>query len=131
MSAEEEVRLTVPATPELLRLARVTASGVASRLGFSYDEVEDLRLAIDELCFAVTGGRSQDGYILMRYVVRGDAETIEVHGKASFEARSAEPLLNELSGAVLDALVDEHAVFTDEDHGSPSFRLVKRRSGSR
>jgi len=129
--AEEEVRLTVPATPELLRLARVTASGVASRLGFSYDEVEDLRLAIDELCFAVTGGRSQDGYILMRYVVRGDAETIEVHGKASFEARSAEPLLNELSGAVLDALVDEHAVFTDNGHGSPSFRLVKRRSGPR
>lgn len=131
MPAEEEVRLTVPATPELLRLARVTASGVASRLGFSYDEVEDLRLAIDQLCFAFTGGKRRDGYILMRYVVRGDAETLEVHGKASFAASGPEPLLNELSGAVLDALVDEHAVYKDHDHGSPSFRLVKRRSGSR
>lgn len=67
----------------------------------------------------------------MRYVVHGDAKTLEVHGKASFAAPGAEPLLSELSGAVLDALVDEHAVSTDDAHGSPSFRLVKRRSGSR
>jgi len=129
--AEEEVRLTVPVAPELLRLARVTASGVASRLGFSYDEVEDLRLAIDELCFAVTGGKRQDGSVVMRYVVRGDGRTLEVHGKASFSAPGAEPLLNELSGAVLDALVDEHELYKGDDHGSPSFSLVKRRSGSR
>lgn len=130
MPAEEEVRLTVPATPELLRLARVTASGVASRLGFTYDQVEDLRLAIDELCFAVTGGKRQDGWVLMRYVVRGDGHTLEVHAKASFAAPGPEPLLNELSGAVLDALVDEHAVHRGDGQGSPSFRLVKRRSGS-
>ncbi len=131
MPGEEEVRLTVPATPELLRLARVTASGVASRLGFSYDEVEDLRLAIDELCFAVTGGKRQDGWVLMRYVVRGDADTLEVHARASFAAPGPEPLLNELSGAVLDALVDEHEVRRDGDQGSPSFSLVKRRGGPR
>ncbi len=130
MPAEEEVRLTVPATPELLRLARVTASGVASRLGFSFDEVEDLRLAIDELCFAVTGGKRQDGWVLMRYVVRDDARTLEVHGSATFAAPGPEPLLNELSGAVLDALVDEHAVYRDDDHRIPAFSLVKRRGTS-
>ena len=35
--------------PEFLRLARVTATGLASRLRFTFDEVDDLRLAIDEL----------------------------------------------------------------------------------
>ena len=131
MPAEEEVRLRVPATPELLRLARVTASGVASRLGFSYDEVEDLRLAIDELCFALTGGERREGWLLMRYLVGGDGKTLEVHGTASFEARGAGPLLDGLSGTVLAALVDEHEVHRDGDGTRPSFRLVKRRSGPR
>ncbi|MDQ3570685.1 MAG: hypothetical protein M3396_08730 [Actinomycetota bacterium] len=129
MAAEEEVRLRVPATPELLRLARVTASGVASRLRFSYDEVEDLRLAIDELCFALTGGKRQDGWLVMRYTIWGDGETMEVQGTASFPPDGSEPVQNELSAAVLAALVDEHEVYRDGD-GSPSFRLVKRRSTS-
>lgn len=122
------MRLAVPATPEFLRLARVTASGVASRLGFSYDEVEDLRLAIDELCFALTGGKSQDGWLEMRYFASGD--TLEVRGSASFTSSGPEPQLNELSEAILAALVDEHGVYIDED-GSPSFHLRKRRSSSR
>ena len=38
--------------PEYLRLVRLTAAGLASRLGFTFDEVEDLRIAVDELCFS-------------------------------------------------------------------------------
>ena len=125
---EEEVRLVVPATPEFLRLARVTASGVASRLGFSFDEVEDLRLAIDELCFALTGGKSQDGFLEMRYSATGD--TLEVRGSASFASSGPEPPPNELSEAILGARVDEHGVYID-DAESPSFHLRKRRSPSR
>jgi serine/threonine-protein kinase RsbW len=45
----EVVRLTIPAALEFVRIARLTASGVASRLGFDIDEIEDLRVAVDEL----------------------------------------------------------------------------------
>src|SRR2546423_11409599 len=51
-----DVRLVVPAAPEYLRLVRLTAAGLASRLGFTFDEVEDLRIAVDELCFHLLGG---------------------------------------------------------------------------
>jgi serine/threonine-protein kinase RsbW len=49
-AASAEVLLRLPGEPAFLRVARVTASGLASRMGFSIDEVDDLRLAVDELC---------------------------------------------------------------------------------
>ena len=121
----DEIRLAVPAKPEFLRLARVAASGVASRLGFTYDEVDDLRLAIDELCFALTGGEGVDGWLLTSYAASDDS--LEVRATASFPGNGPEPRLSELSEAILGALVDEHEVYTDES-GSPWFCLVKRRS---
>lgn len=120
----DEVRLAVPATPEFLRLARVTASGLASRLKFSYDEVEDLRLAIDELCFALIGSRGRPGTVDIRYAVRADA--LEVVGVGNFDDDQTDPMLASFSEQILTALVDDYAVYRDEQ-GKSAFRLVKRR----
>ena len=120
----DEVRLAVPATPEFLRLARVTASGLASRIGFSYDEVEDLRLAIDELCFALIGSRGRDGIVHLRYSVRPDA--LEVEGVGRFDDDHTDPMLASFSKQILAALIDEYAVYRDAE-GRSSFRLLKRR----
>ena len=120
-----EVRLAVPATPEFLRLARLTVAGVASRMGFTYDEVEDLRIAIDELCFALVGTAGREGNIELRYSL--DAEDLVVEGLGTF----TEPLpvvatLSPLSRQILSAVVDEHDVTTGER--GPTFRLRKRRN---
>lgn len=120
----DEIRLAVPATPEFLRLARVTASGLASRLKFSYDEVEDLRLAIDELCFALIGSRGRSGTVDISYAVRSDA--LEVVGVGNFDDDQTDPMLASFSEQILTALVDDYAVYRDEQ-GRPAFRLVKRR----
>ncbi len=128
MATSDEVRLVVPAMPEYLRLARVTAAGLASRLGFSFDEVEDLRLAIDELCYGLTGNTGRPGTVEVRYMVATDSLVIE--GEGHFEpALGGEPTteakLPELSQVILAALVDEHALSDGAD--GPRFRLVKRR----
>ena len=44
------VTLTIPCAPEYVGTARLTILGVASRMGFSYDQVEDIRLAVGEAC---------------------------------------------------------------------------------
>ncbi|HET7486745.1 MAG TPA: ATP-binding protein [Acidimicrobiales bacterium] len=119
----DEVRLAVPATPEFLRLARVTASGLASRMGFTLDEVEDLRLAIDELCFVLIGNKGRAGTVDLRYAVNGD--TLEVVGTGTFDDGRAAPVLASWSEQMLKALVDEYALF--EDGGHTAFRMVKRR----
>jgi hypothetical protein len=120
VAATDEVRLAVPAMPEFLRLARVTAAGLASRLGFSFDEVEDLRLAIDELCYGLTGSTGRDGTVQVRFLLGPDSLLVE--GEGHFNA-AIEPL-SELSEVILSALVDEHELGTGPN--GPMFRLLKR-----
>ncbi|SEN38993.1 anti-sigma B factor RsbW [Lihuaxuella thermophila] len=44
------VNLTIPAKPDYVGIARLTVSGIANRMGFSYDDIEDLKLAVAEAC---------------------------------------------------------------------------------
>jgi len=122
VAATDEVRLIVPALPEYLRLARVTAAGLAGRLGFNYDEVEDLRLAIDELCFGLTGPTGRRGTVELRYELHDDGLVVE--GQGHFVDDIAPVGLTELSQVILSALVDEH--FLGSGPQGPRFRLVKR-----
>ena len=46
----EDVWLTVPPFSEFLRTVRLVAADAAGRAGLDYDEVEDFRIAVDELC---------------------------------------------------------------------------------
>jgi anti-sigma regulatory factor (Ser/Thr protein kinase) len=123
---QDEIRLAVPAMPEFLRLARVTAAGLASRLGFTFDQVEDLRLAIDELCFGLTGTNGREGTVHVRYLV-GDG-ALEVEGQGHFDDDHRQVRLSELSEVILNALVDEHELVSDGP--TPHFRMVKRRTPS-
>jgi serine/threonine-protein kinase RsbW len=122
MPTTDELRLTVPATPDLLRLARVTAAGLGGRIGFTFDQVEDLRLAIDELCFGLTGPHGRPGdRVEIRY--RVGSRSLEVEGTAlcSGDRRPAE--LSELSKVILAALVDEHEL--SETETGPRFWVRK------
>lgn len=51
-------KLVVPAVPASLRLARLTASSLAADLDWSLDDIEDLRVAVDELTAALIEGAS-------------------------------------------------------------------------
>ena len=120
-----EVHLALPATPEFVRLARVTATGLASRAGFSIDEVEDLRLAIDELCFTLIGSKGREGRLELLY--RLDGSALEVRGSVDV-AEGDVPHLSDWSDQILDALVDEHEVGrTAGPEGTDcGFRMLKR-----
>jgi anti-sigma regulatory factor (Ser/Thr protein kinase) len=140
----DEVRLVVPARPELMRLARVTAAGLAGRLRFAYDEVEDIRLAIDESCYFLTRPAGREGTVDVVFRVSVDRLEVEGSGRGDDTPRSAAEARSptdspapcptdgpapwptgSLSEVVLRALVDEHRVGCD-DWGA-MFRIVKRR----
>ena len=121
----DEVQLVMPADPEFLRLARVTAMGLASRLSFTIDEIDDLRIAIDELVFGLIGTKGRPGRVTMHY--RLLAEGLEVRGSGQFDDDTPTPGLTELSELILDAVTDEHEL--ERDAAAPRFRLLKRRGG--
>jgi len=122
-----DVRLVVPAAPEYLRLVRLTAAGLASRLGFTFDEVEDLRIAVDELCFHLLGDGDEPDPSgdprTMDLVYSAGTDFITITGRTSRTGDMPEP--SDLSEQILDALVDEHEV--SSSNGTISFRLRKQR----
>jgi anti-sigma regulatory factor (Ser/Thr protein kinase) len=123
----EEVRLTMPATPQLLRVARLTAAALASRLGFSFDEIEDVKIAVDELCFALVGSRGRDGTLTITY--RLSDRQLEIAGEGEFALDGEQsPAPSDLSSQILAAVVDEHELTREGD--AMRFRLVKRRAGA-
>lgn len=126
LASHQEILLTVPAQPEFLRVVRVTASGLASRLGFSIDEVDDLRLALDELCFALIGKGENDGELYLNYTI--EEKSLVISGKTP-RVTALEPLVvGELSRQILMALVDDHKLWDDD--GFSHFSLSKQQAVS-
>lgn len=124
MAERDEVRLALPADPQFVQLARVTASGMASRLGFTYAEVEDLRLALDELCFVLIGTAARPGRVDLSYALVGSALVVE--GVGHFDDDGGHRTLAPFSEQILPALVDDFEVYSN-DEGRPCFRLRKHR----
>jgi hypothetical protein len=102
----------------MLFLARMTAAAVATCVDLDYEQVEDLRLAIDELCITLLSTGTESGRIMLLFEWNAAEGTLEVTGTLVPQSGpttnghapdNAGPLLSfELSQRILDALVDDH-----------------------
>src|SRR6185312_13432826 len=54
-SGEPFIELRIPPDPAYVRVARLAAGDMGGRVGFSVDELDDVRLAVDELCAVLIG----------------------------------------------------------------------------
>lgn len=53
MKKKDVIKLSIPNKPEFVSVVRLTASSVASRMGFNIEEIEDIKVAIAEACTSV------------------------------------------------------------------------------
>ena len=121
--AGDEIHLEVPTTPDLLRLVRVVASGLASRLGFSIDAVEDVRLAVDELCWTVASRAGPASTLLVRFVILDGAFSVEGRLQPGpGDAPDGGPL-SALSERILHTLVEDYALLEPVDGRGAGFRM--------
>ncbi len=117
-----EIVLTIPGTPDFLRLARMAAADAASRVGLTYEEIDDLRIAVDELCFAVMGEEGANAPLTLVYQIHPGA--VAVRGSCPAPSNGATPAQSELSRTIVAAVVDEHEL--GQQDGARCFRLLKR-----
>jgi serine/threonine-protein kinase RsbW len=127
----DRIELTFPARGDLVVLARLVASGVSARAGFDIEELEDLRMAVGELCMlAMQGSDAQSGALCLELTMHEDAIDVicKLERAAAGQAPSPEAEeIAQLSEQILDALVDEHG--RESQDGSVRAWLRKRRGG--
>jgi hypothetical protein len=114
----EVVRLSVPGSLEYVRIVRLTTAAVASRLGFDVEEIEDLRVAADELVSVVIEA-GNGGEINITFSNLG--ETFVLDGSAPVVA---DPELDNLTRQILGVVVDDFELSASE--GVARFRATKR-----
>jgi serine/threonine-protein kinase RsbW len=124
--AVEEVRVSVPARAEFVHLLRTVTGAVAAHLALSLDDVDDLRLAVDEACARLLELPGEPHTV--RLDVRSMRGCIEV--VLAVDATATWPpggLEDTLAWRVLGALAD-HVRF-ELWNGTPAIRIVKRTLG--
>jgi serine/threonine-protein kinase RsbW len=115
-----DIVLSFPAQSTNLRIARLTASSVATDLGFGLDDTEDLRVAVTELAGALIGDDEAPGARLeLRF--RTDGGSVVVDGRRSGvdgEVPDLDPIAREL----LNVTTDEHDLRTEDGDWTFSVR---------
>jgi hypothetical protein len=118
----DHIRLVLPAEPEYGRIARVAASSLALRLGFSFAEIEDLRLAVDELVILLMRPEGGPGQITIEFTIEPDALRIDAHSTAG----EGQHWLNAGARHRFEQLVEDTVDEYDVDEVANRVRIVKR-----
>ncbi len=113
------VRLSLPASPRYLAAARVVAASLGAESGLSVDDLEDLRLGVNELVSVLVESGDASDRVELEFETDGDS--ITVRGQRSGD--SGRPLeVDELTARIVEAVADHHEI-----DGS-SFSLTKASS---
>ncbi len=129
LATGDRIELRFPARGDLIVLARLVTSAISARAGLDIEELEDLRLAVGELCLlTLQGSDAQSGDVCLELTVLDDSIgvvcTLERAAAGADTSPEGEEVAR-LSEQILDALVDEHG--RERRDGSVRAWLRKRR----
>ena len=106
--ASDRVTIRMPAEGAYLSVLRTATAGLAARLDFTLDEIEDLRIAVDEACAMLLAQAEPDSTLECDFELSRDTMTISVSADS---AADGPPSKDTFAWTVLSALagsVDSH-----------------------
>ncbi|MCX7749424.1 MAG: ATP-binding protein [Clostridia bacterium] len=117
MSTADIIELSLPFKAEYVSVARLTASGIANRVGFDIETIEDIKVALAEVCnkFVNIGSTKADCYKIVfkieesKLVIIFDCEDKSL--KCIFDNE-----IDELGISLINALMDEAEFCTSNEY---------------
>lgn len=120
----DRVTLTVPAKSEFAKTARMTVAELASRIGMSYDEVDDVRMAAEE-AFIYACNRADGGNVTFSVDLIEDGIVMIVGPVLVADGATPEDEVQDRYAAfILESVCDEFEISRTAEGNM--LRLVKR-----
>lgn len=118
----DEIRLVIPAEEDFRPIAHLVTGGLATRLDLTYEDLEDLQVAIE----ALLGLRDDDGELVVSLAVEDDLLLAEVgpFDPAALGEEDEDGTAELDLRRVLDTVCDTHEVETRKE--SAWVQLSKR-----
>jgi serine/threonine-protein kinase RsbW len=121
-----DVELRIPADSAYLAVLRTATAGLAARLDFTLDDIEDLRIAVDEACAMLLPHAIEMAQLTCRFELGAERLDVTVTLPTT---RGQLPERDTFSWTVLTALAGEVDTGLDDDK-QVWIRLRKRRGAA-
>ena len=126
----ETIKMEITANPEYVSIIRLTTSGIANKIGFCIDDIEDLKVAISEACTNAIKHSLEDRFTII-YTMIENGLTIEIidNGNGYDTSSINEPDIENLKESgmglfIIEALMDEVKIESKEGNGT-SIKMTK------
>ncbi len=120
------VQVRLPADSAYLSVLRTATAGLAARLDFTLDEIEDLRIAVDEACAMLLPQAVANGDLTCNFHLTDNALVLRVSVPTE-DGRL--PSRETFAWTVLNALAGEVEADADENH-RVSITMTKKRGAT-
>jgi len=116
--------MEITSNPEYVGIIRLTTSGVANKIGFSIDDIEDMKVAVSEACTNAIK-HSSDNMFNITFSILENGLTIEIqdNGKGYDIENTAQPDFenpkeNGLGLFIMQTLMDDVSIESKENQGT-------------
>lgn len=120
----ETIKMEITSNPEYVGIIRLTTSGIANKIGFSMDDIEDIKVAVSEAC-TNSIKHSNDNAFYITYSILENGLSIEIEDKGKgYDIKSIptpdleNPKENGLGIFIIQTLMDDVTIQSKENQGT-------------